>query len=132
MTTTYRPLDVIRAERAAAEEALEQAKLKADALRAEFARTILHETFPTHEIAIFSRHYDEEEPELLHILGGLADIEEWPLGTPGREAILEAETAIQLMGHDDDILEFLTQGEEHEGWIEFQLPLILRRKKAGR
>lgn len=125
-TTPPRDLLTIRAERAVAQEALEAAKRQVNKLHAEFARTVLHEAFPEHSIAIFARNLEDPEPHLLHILSGtdaVEDVEEWPHASPARTAIYEAENAIVVMGHDDDILEYLDAGDEHEGWIEFQLRL---------
>jgi len=121
--TLDRDVENIRAERAAVEAELQAVKRRADALRVEHARALLHNAFPHHSLAVFTRYWEEEEPNLLHILGGEDDIESWAAGTPEYSAACEAEVAIRLIGHDDDILEFLNAGEEHEGWIEFQLPL---------
>lgn len=123
----------LAAQRAIAEKALERAKHRADTLRTKHAAALLRETFPRHEVAIFARNWDEDEPSLMQLLttaesvgdidrskgDGRLDLtrEQW-------SAINQAENAIILIGPDDDILDHLDpSNEEHDGWVEFRLPL---------
>lgn len=116
-----------------ADDVAERAKQMADSLRAEFARTLLAEVFPDHSVAIFSRHWEENEPQLLQVLSASDVVDDFEMSEdPGlktlpaehRDYVSWAQAEIQAIGSDDDILRHLSFGEtDHEGWTEFQLVL---------
>lgn len=128
-------IDNIASAREQAEEILAAARERANQVRVEHARAVLREAFPSHSLAVFARYDDQQRPALIQLLSDDpdatdVDIQEkdaWDgLPAPGREAVEIANTAIGLIGDDEEIWRHLDAGsEQHENWYEFDLELDL-------
>ncbi|MCY1718563.1 hypothetical protein OVA26_16625 [Microbacterium sp. SL62] len=135
MTTDLAPdqsLSEISAALKEAEHHLSTVKTGVDELRARFARAVLEESYPDHRLAVFARYWYEDKPVLIQLLGpdGVPDIDDFESAAMADElsgaqmrAWASASEAVAAIGSDDDLSALLEQGEEHEDWIEFDLPL---------
>lgn len=87
----------------------------------------LRDAFPGSSVAIFARNWDEDRPRLIQVLGETDyDLDEdgEKLSREQMKACATADMAIQAMGDDDNVLNYLDGSEEeHDDWFEFQLPL---------
>lgn len=123
----------IASAREQAEEILRAARERANRFRVDHARAVLRGAFPSHSLAVFARYDDQPRPALIQLLSddpAAADVDVQEKGVwtgleaPRREAIEIANTAIGLIGDDEEIWRHLDAGcEQHEDWYEFELDL---------
>lgn len=141
--TQNAPAEEVGAALQIAEIALEEAQRAADALRVAHARRLLSDAFPRHAVAVFVRNWDEDRPRLVQLLSaeeGVADIDltedpSAPLPRGTSEAFGEAERAVRRIGDDDRLLAQVGLygadfEHEHDGWVEFDLPLAAAETEA--
>lgn len=123
----------LKAARDIAEEALAEAKRAADVLRTAYARALLTQAFPSHSLAVFARSRDEDEAKLIQLVSSTEGVDDLELTEEAvydalspeqKHAFNEADSAIALIGDDDDLWGHLeAPDEEHDDWYEFDLYL---------
>ncbi|MFB7919527.1 hypothetical protein [Streptomyces sp. NPDC056061] len=117
-----------------AESVAAEVKHLADALRVEYTRQLLQNTFPRHTRAVFTRDFDEDEPTLTRLLSADDEVATLDLSNQGEDyhtltnelktVVNEAEQQITRIGSDIDIFEHLDPGEvERDDGIDFILDL---------
>lgn len=143
LDTQNAPAEEVGAALQIAEIALDEAERAADVLRVAHARRLLSDAFPHHSVAVFVRNWDEDRPRLVQLLSseeGVEDVDltdnpSAPLPKGTSEAFGEAERAIRRIADDERLLAQVSLygadfEHEHDGWVEFDLPLAASERAA--
>lgn len=97
---------------------------------ADHARTLIKESFPQYQTAVFVRYWDEDSPRLLHLisltepqLDYYDDDQHRALDSLQQEALSTAERCIVYLGTDEEVSDLLPTENQHEDYVEFDLDL---------
>jgi hypothetical protein len=103
-------LEELVAARQIAENTLCDVKAQADVMRILHAKKVLQSAFPQHENAMFARNWDQDEPSLVSLLSEDPRVDDIKIGDDltdlldeQKKAVIAAESAVILIGNDDDI-----------------------------
>ncbi len=137
MNMSRQSLITLEATLTAAEEQLDVFIRATNFARTAYVRELLHNSFPEHTTAVFSRRWDEDCASLVRLASPHTNRAPVPVATAAdrdsltdlqREVITKANRVIHRFDTDEDLLEFLEFGApDNDNYYEF----VLRLKPAA-